>query len=316
MVVCLTPVLWGQNDAQNLINAGDKLFRERKYNDAYKCFEKANKELGDKSSQCLLKMAFAKFYTGDESGSLKLADRSIAAAGDAHERADAYGIKGEILLNTAGDNQKKLTLAEQAFRDAMKEDPAASIFQMKLGVALLRQNKVEEGKAALRGYLEEKPNAPNAETIQRWIKFPGKVRYPVAPEFSVTTIDGQEIATKSLAGKVIVIDFWATWCPPCRASVPEIKELTQKYPAEKLVIISVSSDNDQEHWKEFVSSKRMTWPQYIDSDHHMTKLFDVHAFPTYIIIDGDGFIRERFTSFDPQASLAFRLKEPLQKLLE
>jgi hypothetical protein len=60
----------------------------------------------------------------------------------------------------------------------------------------------------------------------------------------------------------------------------------------------------------------MNWPQYIDSDHHMTKLFDVHAFPTYIIIDGDGFVRERIVSFDPQESLAHRLKEPLKKMLE
>jgi peroxiredoxin len=95
-----------------------------------------------------------------------------------------------------------------------------------------------------------------------------------------------------------------------------LKELTVKYPADRLAVISVSSDSDQEQWKKFIGDKQMTWPQYIDSDHHMTKLFGVHAFPTYIIIDGDGFVRERITSYDPQQSLASRLKEPLKKLLE
>ncbi len=100
------------------------------------------------------------------------------------------------------------------------------------------------------------------------------------------------------------------------ASVPELRELAQKYPADKLAVISVSSDSDQGEWKKFITDKRMTWAQYIDSDHHMTKLFGVRAFPTYIIIDSDGFVRERIMSFNPQQTLVFRLKEPLKKLLE
>jgi peroxiredoxin len=95
-----------------------------------------------------------------------------------------------------------------------------------------------------------------------------------------------------------------------------LNDLTLKYPADRLAVISVSSDSNPEQWKKFITDKQMTWPQYIDSDHHMTKLFGIRAFPTYIVIDGDGFVRERIMSYDPQQSLAYRLKEPLKKLLE
>jgi thiol-disulfide isomerase/thioredoxin len=309
-------LVFAQTDPIPLIKSGDQLRREGRFQEAYKSYEKANKGLGEKCAPCLVRMALAKLNLGDVGGSLKLVDRSLAVASSAHERADAFATRGEILLAVAKDNPKKLAAAEDAFQSAIKEDPEAHIFHMKLGQALLREGKIDDGRKELQGYLAMEPRSPNAETVERWLKFPAKVRYLLSPHFALTTARGDAINSDGLAGKVVLIDFWATWCPPCRESVPELKELTQKYSREKLAIISVSSDDDQKQWKEFIEQKQMDWPQYIDSDHHMTKLFDVHAFPTYIIIDGDGFVRERIVSFDPQESLAHRLKEPLKKMLE
>lgn len=309
-------LIFAQTDAISLIKSGDELRRQGKFQEAYKSYDKANKGLGEKCAPCLVRMALTKLNLGDEGGSLKLVDRSLALASNAHERADAYATRGEILLAVADDNPKKLATAEDAFQSAIKEDPEAPIFHMKLGQVLLREGKIDDGKNELQGYLAMEPRSPNAETVERWLKSPAKARYMLSPHFALATARGDAITSDGLAGKVVLIDFWATWCPPCRESVPELKELTQKYSREKLAVISVSSDSDQKRWKEFIEQKQMNWPQYIDSDHHMTKLFDVHAFPTYIIIDGDGFVRERIVSFDPQESLAHRLKEPLKKMLE
>jgi thiol-disulfide isomerase/thioredoxin len=310
------PVTFAQTDNQALLNAGDQSIREGKYDQAYKTYEKANKFLGEKCSACMVKMAIAKLYLHDEAGAMKLTDRALTAAVDAGQRADAYATKGQILLAIGANDAKKLAVAEDAFRSARKEDPASDILQLRLGNVLLRENKIDEGKAQLEDYLKRHPKGSESDVARRWLDHPTKVQFALSPEFEVTTINGQTLSSKTLAGRVVVIDFWATWCPPCRASVPELKDLTAKYPSDKLIIVSVSSDKDQDQWKKFVADKNMSWPQYIDSDHHMTKIFDVNAFPTYIIIDGDGFVRERLMSFDPRESLAHRLKEPLKKMLE
>ncbi len=307
---------FGQADVSPLLKSGDENFRAQKFDAAWKDYDKANKLSGEKSSICLGKMALTKMNMRDEGAALKLADRAIAAADNPIQRADSFAVKGEILVMFSQNDDKRLPRAEDAFRNAAKDDPNSDVYQARLGNILLREGKLDEGKAELEGYLKKHPSGPSADIVRGWLSHPSKVRYSLAPEFVLRTIAGEEITSKSLAGRVVVIDFWATWCPPCRASVPELKDLTQKYSRDKLVVISVSSDSDEEQWKKFVAEKQMSWPQYIDSDKHMTKIFGVHAFPTYIIIDGDGYVRERLMSFDPHESLAHRLKEPLQKLLE
>lgn len=317
-LVCLSGLVncWAQNDPQALLDAGDQFSQKGDFKDAYKNYEKANKLSGEKCTLCLLKMAMVKLQTGEENQAVKLAEKSLALSTTNFERSNSYAVKGEILSSFAGNNNKKLAAAEDAYRGALKEDPQAPISHMKLGRILLREGKTDEGKSELQSYLDSNPKSADADLVNRWLKFPDKAQYAASPEFVLSTASGDEVNSKRLLGKVVVLDFWATWCPPCRASVPELKELTHKYPAERLAVISVSSDSNQDQWKKFIADKQMTWPQYIDSDHHMTRLFGVHSFPTYIIIDGDGFVRERITSYDPQQSLASRLKEPLKKMLE
>ena len=86
-----------------------------------------------------------------------------------------------------------------------------------------------------------------------------------------------------------------------------MKELTKKYPAEKLT--------EEEKWSKFVADNKMDWPQYRDSDKHILSLYHVHSFPTYIVIDKDGSIRERISGLDPQFSLRTRINEVLKKIL-
>lgn len=307
---------WAQSDMRSLLAEGDRFSDKGDYKDAYKSYEKANKVSAEKCAFCLLKMAMVKLSAGEEDSAIKLADKSLALSATNQERADSYGVRGEILSTFALESKKKLAAAEDAYRNAIKEDSHSPIFHMKLGRVLLREGKIDDGKKELNAYLASHPKSEDAEIVSRWLKFPDKAKFATVPEFAVRTSTGEEITSKKLAGKVVVLDFWATWCPPCRASVPELNDLTLKYPADRLAVISVSSDSNPEQWKKFITDKQMTWPQYIDSDHHMTKLFGIRAFPTYIVIDGDGFVRERIMSYDPQQSLAYRLKEPLKKLLE
>ena len=124
-------------------------------------------------------------------------------------------------------------------------------------------------------------------------------------------MQGQDISLRQLVGKTVVLDFWATWCPPCRESVPELKELTRKYPSGLLVVISISADEEEKKWRDFIAKKGMDWPQYLDSDHGMRKLFAVNSFPTYLVIDGEGVVRKRIVGLNPQESVIHRLKDEL-----
>ncbi|HEX6881616.1 MAG TPA: redoxin family protein [Terriglobales bacterium] len=306
---------YAQTDSQKLLKSGDQMLQEQKFEDAYKVFEKANKIAGEKCSECLLKMSLTKLQMGDEGAAMKLASKSLIAAGSPHEKSEADGMKGEILLSFAGDNQKKLAAAEQAFREALKDYPEAVIFHVKVGIALVKQNKDDEGKAELKAYLAANPNGSNAEIVKKWIEDTRRLKFAFAPEFTLTTSRGEVLKSSELTGKVVLIDFWATWCPPCRESVPELKDLATKYPPDKFVQISVSADDDHDKWKQFIADKKMTWTQYFDADKHMLDLFNVHAFPTYILIDREGIIRERVSGLNPQQTVGSRMKEPLKKIM-
>ena len=110
------------------------------------------------------------------------------------------------------------------------------------------------------------------------------------------------------------MDFWATWCPSCRESVPELKDLTRKYPSDRLVLISISADEDENSWKEFIAKKKMDWPQYHDSDRTIMRAFGVHSFPTYLVMDGEGIIRQRIVGLNPRETVVHRLKETLRSM--
>jgi thiol-disulfide isomerase/thioredoxin len=140
---------------------------------------------------------------------------------------------------------------------------------------------------------------------------PRRGREELAPDFELTTLQGQRISLKELAGKTVILDFWATWCPPCRASVPELKELTKKYPNDRLVLISISGDKDEKAWQEFVAKHEMSWSQFRDPDHKLGELFRVNGFPTYLVINGDGFIKARIVGQNPQETIVHHLKDLL-----
>jgi peroxiredoxin len=93
-----------------------------------------------------------------------------------------------------------------------------------------------------------------------------------------------------------------------------LKDLTRKYANAKVVLISISADKDEKAWRNFIAKKNMDWPQYRDADNGVMKLLAVRAFPTYLVIDGDGFIKQRITGMDPQETVVHRLKATLQAM--
>lgn len=116
---------------------------------------------------------------------------------------------------------------------------------------------------------------------------PLKLNEPVPP-FTITTIDGKKISLKDLKGKYVLLDFWATWCPPCMAELPFVKEIRKKYSPEKLVIIGISLDRDLNKMNEVIKQKEMNWLHFYDRNNEIGRLYRVDAIPVMVLIDKAG----------------------------
>jgi len=297
-------------ETEQLLKTGEQELTTKHYDDAVKNFKKAIKVEDDKCSRCYLKLAEAQIRLGNEKEALSSCDKGVAVATDDPARAAGHSAKGDVLVAI-----KKLKEAEVEYQLALQLDPAFAEYHLRLAVALLKESRDAEGKEQLAAYLKLAPTGMYAGYAKRLQDNPRRAREDYAPEFQVTTIKGQTISSGDFLGRVVVMDFWATWCPPCRASVGEIKELTKKYPSDKVVVLSVSADRDDAQWREFVEKKKMDWLQYRDADDHVLKLMNIHAFPTYIVIDPEGIIRDRIVGENPQQSIVGRLKDQLQKMM-
>jgi len=300
--------------AADLLNQGTADLNSQHYEDAAAAFKKANQLHHDDCGECYFGLAIAESRMGDMEAAIKSCDKAISCAADDTLRVASHRLKG-TLLEQAGNDPKQLKAAELEYRAALAINKDDAITHLNLGITLLRESQKAEGIEELNRCIQITPDGPEAGYAKKLIAYPEEAALTLAPDFKVQTLDGQQIALDQLAGKIVVMDFWATWCPPCRSSVPELKDLTKKYPSSKLVLISFSADKDEKAWRDFISKKNMEWPQYLDHDGQIRKEFAVNAFPTYIVIDPDGFIYERIVGLNPQESVVHRLKDTLRTML-
>lgn len=107
----------------------------------------------------------------------------------------------------------------------------------------------------------------------------------LAPPFTIRTIDSTEIKLKDLKGKNVMLIFWATWCPPCMAEIPFLKDIRKKHSVESLEMIGINADLYLKPLKSAISEHELNWPQYFDRQKYMSNLYGVSAYPQIILID-------------------------------
>jgi len=110
-------------------------------------------------------------------------------------------------------------------------------------------------------------------------------------DLKYTAVDGTKIDLADLRGKVVLVDFWATWCPPCRGEVPNVVAAYKKYHDQGFEVVGVSLDQDKDALLTFTKANGMVWPQYFDGkgwDNEISKGFGIDSIPAMWLVGKDG----------------------------
>lgn len=144
----------------------------------------------------------------------------------------------------------------------------------------------------------------------------GKSNYAKAADFTLKTMAGEEISLSDFKGKVVILDFWATWCPPCVKEIPHFNELAQEYKDEGLVVFGVSVDRDGAKAVHKFEKNKMTinyplalydqptydqYQMYLPEDRR-------RGIPFTFVIDREGYIREHYVGYRPKEEFVKAIK--------
>ena len=146
---------------------------------------------------------------------------------------------------------------------------------------------LEQDRAERKGELSKPPGASPAPGMNPsdWIGKP-------ALDFQVTDLNGQALSLEKYRGQVILLDFWATWCPPCIAEIPNLKKTYETYKNQKFQIIGISLDRSKEPLDAYIAKEKLDWIHYWDNIGKVSNLYKVQAIPSTFLIDGEGVIRK------------------------
>ena len=243
-------------------------------------------------ADCYLQLVRAYQKVGAHKDALDTARKLLAVVNDDHSRMLAHNIIGQEISALADAGKMSRDESVREFLSAIQLDPEQPTPYFNMGVNLIKEHREAEGFAALHEYLKRAPEGPSAKTARELLDNPRRARENYVPsDFSLVTKDGEYLTPDDVKGKVVLLDFWASWCKPCEASLPTLQHLSKKYGKEQFRLISISVDSNEQAWKQFTVSHHMDWPQALDRDGKLRRMFNVQPIPTYLLIDQEGIVR-------------------------
>ncbi len=112
-----------------------------------------------------------------------------------------------------------------------------------------------------------------------------------APDFALRSMSGPNLRLQEQRGRVVMINFWATWCGPCRQEMPQLNKLYDKYHAAGFVLLGVNVDDNPSHAAELAKKLGLNFPILLDTDKTVSRLYDLSTMPSTVLIDRDGRVR-------------------------
>ena len=131
------------------------------------------------------------------------------------------------------------------------------------------------------------------------LSFAAKPLSGPAPDFTLKSRSGENLRLSEQRGNVVLINFWASWCGPCRQEMPLLEDIQKKYEKLGFTIFGVNVDNDPAKADKILKEIPVTFPVLYDSDSRVSKLFNVNAMPTTVIVDRNGNMRYLHLGYKP-----------------
>jgi thiol-disulfide isomerase/thioredoxin len=318
LTVAIVPAAQDKQAAyEDEMRNAELLIGRRAFENALQSYKKAY-ALKDKTSlDAALGMAMAYRGLGAYKNVFDVTTEAMKLAGDDPLlQAKVHNLRGTALVALATKpDDKKLTEAEVEFRAALQKNPELFSAQLNLGVTLLKLNRDDEGVRELKAYVERAPKGPETANTLKMIEEPRRARETYAPEFSFTSKQGEFITLEDLKGRVVVLDFWGTWCKPCLMATPSLLRLHKKYADDGVVFVGVAVRDQESDWAAYIDKNKMDWPQFLDTNRKIVMPYLVTGYPTYIVIDADGILRARKTGYgsDTDSWLEGEIKRALKR---
>jgi thiol-disulfide isomerase/thioredoxin len=193
-----------------------------------------------------------------------------------------------------GGQLKDIAALKKDARALQKEFPKRSDLAGLLLVvaeAWASNSDPEKAKALAKEVADTSSEAETQQAGQALLKKLGRIGQPLEMKFKA--VDGREIDLQAMKGKVVLIDFWATWCGPCMAELPNVKAAYQDLHPKGFEIIGISLDREQSALEKVVAREKMSWPQYFqEGENRFAAEFGIESIPTMWLVDKKGALRD------------------------
>lgn len=294
--------------AQKAMAAGAKYERDRQYPGAMDSYSLAAKQAGGHCASCLaalMRVQLKMDLLHDAEATIK---RMSAMAPDAKSRAQSEWLGAQVFYSLyfgqsegrGGDekNPRKaaasLKEAEAMAARAESDDPASEPIRMLHARVLAAMQRDADATREFTACAAAPGVSAEECTRARHLATNVEIaRKEPAPSFELKTIDGSPVSLDALAGKVVLIDFWATWCSACRSDAGYIQSTADMFGKDRFVLLEVSADDSRNTWQSYVREHHMQGVNAWDDQHTVADMFHVVGYPTYVILDGDGVMRMR-----------------------
>lgn len=213
----------------------------------------------------------------------------------------AYAKEWEALSN------KKTAVLVENFIKAHPSSFSSAYILASTGKYILNAKDLERNYKLLSKTAQEFENAKSVANYIKGLKSAEAGQY--VSNFTLLTPEEKSLSFNELKGKYVWIDFWASWCGPCKASFPHMKELYQKFKGDKFEIYSISVDANKSEWLKELKKQELPWLQTLDTKSISISNFAVSAVPTSYLVGPDGKIIMKEIGFNPDGS------SPLEKKL-
>ncbi|MFC1952384.1 peroxiredoxin family protein [Chloroflexota bacterium] len=134
----------------------------------------------------------------------------------------------------------------------------------------------------------------------------------LTPDFQLQSTDGQTVSISSLRGKPVLINFWATWCPPCRSEMPYIQEIYEEWSGKGLVVLAINIGESSTQADGFMQSNNLTFTVLLDTTQKVAQSYNITGIPTTFFVDEDGIIKEKVVGAFPNKA---QIEAELSKIM-